>query len=135
MHLLQKVKGCSLPEGQYAVFGSGLLEVYGLRAANDIDIAVTPQLLKQLAKTGAWQVCCKRDITYLAKDDIELYDDWNIGQGYNPPVQKLIEEATIIQGVPFVNIHEVLKLKRHMNRPKDQADVRLLEQFLQAHQG
>jgi hypothetical protein len=46
-------------------------------------------------------------------------------------IDKLIEEADIIDGIRFVKLEEVLKWKRARNAEKDKADIELIERFLE----
>ena len=48
MNILQKVKELNLPEGSYVVEGSGVLDVLGIREANDIDLVVSPEVYEKL---------------------------------------------------------------------------------------
>ena len=50
MNIITKVKKLDLPLGQYVVIGSGIMAQLGLRAANDVDIAVTPDLCARYAR-------------------------------------------------------------------------------------
>lgn len=52
MNIFDRVKKFNLPLGQYAVFGSALLEVWGIRPAADLDIIATPELYEKLKKDG-----------------------------------------------------------------------------------
>lgn len=46
-NIFERIKKFNLPEGQYAVFGSSLLDVFGIRPAADLDIIVTPELFEK----------------------------------------------------------------------------------------
>ena len=48
MDVIAEVKKLGLPLGQYVVIGSGIMAQLGLREANDVDIAVTPDLYAKL---------------------------------------------------------------------------------------
>ena len=54
----------------------------------------------------------------MAKDVFEAGTGWNYGS-YQPDVQKLIAEAEMIEGVPFVQLEEVRKWKEAFGREKD----------------
>jgi hypothetical protein len=66
---------------------------------------------------------------YLYKDNIEVGDVWDYGE-YNPDPQLLINDADIIDGVPFVRLEEVLKWKKAYGREKDKMDIKLIEEYL-----
>ena len=65
---------------------------------------------------------------YLLKEDIELWADWIPGE-WN--IQKLIAEAEMIKGLPFVKLAEVVKCKKILGRKKDLEDIVIIENFLQ----
>lgn len=44
MHMRDVMASLSLPEGHYVLFGSGVMQVAGLRYANDLDFLVSDQL-------------------------------------------------------------------------------------------
>ena len=129
MDIFKVVPSLHLPEGKYAVFGSGPLAAHGIRDSRDIDIIITSDVYDWASKLG-WQEKSFSDGTlYLAKDGVELFDSWDYG-AYNPTAEELIEKAEIIRRVPFVPLSEVLKWKQAFGRPKDLDDIKLIEQHL-----
>jgi hypothetical protein len=50
--IVSRVKELNLPLGEYCVFGSGVLEIYGIRKAKDVDLLVTENLYNKLKKEG-----------------------------------------------------------------------------------
>ena len=66
---------------------------------------------------------------YLSKDDIEADDSWTFGD-YDPTFEQMIEKAEMIHGIPFAPLSEVLKWKLAFGRPKDIADVQLIQAYL-----
>ena len=127
--LFQKVKELNLPIGEYALFGSAPMGVRGLRECHDIDIIVTEKLWNDYKNKSEWKLMeIREDNNYfegLRNDDIELWKDW--WPGWN--VDKLIQEAEIIDGLPFVKLEEVIKWKRFRAREKDLKDVEIIEKF------
>lgn len=131
MDIFAEVKRLNLPIGQYVVFGSGPLMAHGIRDTTDVDLFVTPTLYQTL-KADGWDekelnnppggVCLFRG-TY------EADDTWHYGD-YDPTPEEIIGIADMIQGVPFAPLVEVLKWKQAFGRPKDVADVGLIEQYL-----
>lgn len=113
-----------LPKEDYAIFGSGPLIEKGLKPLrNDLDV---------IARGLAWEKTTllrhpidtpfkrgKRVVLFNGK--VEIYNEW-ISEKYN--VNELIDGAEIINGVKFVNLHEVLNYKKDLWRPKDIEDIR-----------
>jgi hypothetical protein len=56
---------------------------------------------------------------------IEVFGGW---LGWD--IAALIDEAEIIDGLPFARLEDVLAFKRSYGRPKDRAHVRLIEDYL-----
>lgn len=48
MNIIQKVKELNLPDGTFAVVGSGTMEALDIRNTNDIDLVVSPEVYAEL---------------------------------------------------------------------------------------
>ena len=136
--IIEKVKSLGLPEDSYVVFGSCPLAVVGLREASDIDMYVTLDVWKKM-KLGGWKELDKGECDVpLVSDVFEMHTNWGFGppggeagHGYNPSLADLQATAMIIEGVPFASLAEVRKWKASYNRPKDLADIALIDKYLQ----
>ena len=62
----------------------------------------------------------------LARDVFEAHDNWNFSS-YRPTLEQLLASATVIDGIPFASLEEVRKWKVASGRPKDLADVKLID--------
>jgi hypothetical protein len=121
------VRSLDLPQGHYAIFGSGPLIVRGIvGAGNDLDL---------LSRGPAWTKARDAGTTVnLSEFDVEvvsLFDDvvtvgtrWAIGEF---DTDELIDTAERIDGLPFVRLEHVVRYKRLARRPKDLEHLRLLE--------
>ncbi len=126
--LFQKLKELNLPRGKFAVFGSGPMAVRGLRECRDLDIIVTEDVFDKYKEVSGWEMKeLQSGESYLENNNIEFYKDWSPGKW---DVQKLINEAEIIDDLPFVKLEEILKWKNILRREKDLADIKLLEDYL-----
>lgn len=136
MDIFNRVKKFNLPLGQYAVFGSSLLDVWGVRKAADLDIIVTPELYEQLKATG-WEERQAKGFVMLVRDDanVTTAQDRPTDGNYNPDRVRLIKDAVIIRGIPFVRIEEVIACKTAYNRPKDLADIEDIKRYLDNRKG
>jgi len=126
--LFQKVKDMKLPIGKYALFGSAPLGIRGLRDCHDIDIIVTEDLWNEFCRNN-WNIKFSEfGNPFLCNDEIEMGKDfWKPGLW---DITKLIREADIIDGLPFVKLERVLEWKRLMAREKDLKDIEIIEKFL-----
>ena len=126
--ILSKVKALHLPEGSYVVFGSGPLAAAGIREANDIDLYVSKEIHEQKEKEG-WQFLDKSGSDRpLVWDVFEMHDNWNFSS-YNPTLVELFSRADVIEGVPFASLEDVRKWKVVSGRPKDLADIKLIDEY------
>lgn len=131
MNIFERVKKLKLPRGQYAVFGSALLEVWGIRKAADLDIIATPKLYNKLKKEG-WKEKQAHGFPMLVKGDanVTTVQDRPTDGNYCPDRLKLIKDVIKIKGVPFVRIEEVVACKIDYDRPKDRKDIRAIKNYL-----
>ena len=125
--LLEKL---ALPPSDYVVTGSGPLLAHGLRAGiHDLDL---------LARGKAWELAAAEAPVLGARSGlgrrivlhrgaIEVFDHWVGGLG---DVDALIDEAELIEGVPFMSLKDTLRWKRGLGRAKDLADIALIEHHL-----
>ena len=116
--LFDLVRSLGLPEGDYAIFGSGPLIIRGIvEATNDLDI---------ICRGAAWETV--RTIGTLSRFDdgnqcVNLLDGlltfgttWKYGTF---DLDELIDTAEVIDGLPFVQLEHVVTYKRAAGRPKD----------------
>lgn len=130
MNLTEKVKELNLPFGKYAVFGSGPLSVHGIRETRDIDIITTPEIYHQLKTQPGWEEkSWPSGGKFLSKDEFEVTTDWKY-KDYDPNILKIISEADIISGIPFIRLEEVIAWKKAYGREKDLEDIKLIENYL-----
>ena len=127
--LFDDLKKLTLPEGEYAVFGSGPLWVRGIREAADIDIIARGKAWEAVRTKGSVQTKKGLGIQYIpfANGAIEIYKDWRPGE-WN--VDELIETAEIIDGIPFVRLDVVIEWKKRRGQEKDLKDLVLIEEYL-----
>ncbi len=135
--IFSKLKELNFPDGEYVVVG-GAMEAHGIRKANDLDILVTPNLYKKLFKQG-WKQCkCDQCLEtsrlMLQKDHIDVVPNYMFGN-YIGDTNKLIKEADIINGYPFIKLTEFIKFKKELGRIKDFEDIKLMKRYLKIKGG
>ena len=129
MNIIAEVQKLDLPLGQYVVIGSGIMAQLGLRETNDVDIAVTPDLYAKLRASAEWEEEERYGKTFLKKEAVEINPrlDW---ESYSTTAEEAIASATIIDGVPFMNLNELVAFKRALGRVKDLIDIVIIEEHL-----
>jgi len=126
--IIQRVKELNFPPGKYIVVGSGILEALGIRPANDIDIAVTPDLYQTLRATGEWSEEERYGKIFLGKNGVDINPElpW---PDYPTSTEEAIASALVIDGVSFMNLDELKRFKLALGREKDKADIALIEDY------
>lgn len=137
-NIFERARQLDLPLGEYVVVG-GAMEAHGIRPANDIDVVVTPKLWTKLLKEG-WRVCaCERCLEMRAAgtkkqimkaDVVDILSEYSWFDKYHADTLDLIKNADVIDGIPFVQLTELLRWKRAAGREKDVQDAVLIEEFL-----
>ena len=129
--LITKLKSIGLSANDYVVFASGPMYIHGLEdLSHDLDVVARgdawrkASLIKKPvnANSGSGQV------VELFEGEIEIFNNWYPGE-WN--INKLIENAKIIEGVRFAQLSDVLKWKKLMGRPKDLEHIKIIEKYLE----
>lgn len=133
MDLFDRIKNLEFPPGEYVVVG-GAMEAHGIRKAHDIDIVVTPKLYNSLKNSG-WTPCdcdnCLNTGRILLKGDgVDILPDYSWEEKYKADTQDLIQNADIINEIPFVKLEELKKWKEAAGRDKDKKDIILIDKYL-----
>ncbi len=121
--LFDKLRELELPIEDYAIFGSGPLAMRGLiQEIHDLDL---------VARGAAWErarklapVCTAPEgdpVVWLEGGAIEVFGGW---LGWD--IDALIDDAEIIDGLPFASLEDVLAFKHSCGRPKDLIHARLI---------
>src|SRR5436305_11362152 len=130
--LIRQVLDLRMPSDDYALAGSAPLYAHGLRSRlGDIDV---------VARGAAWDIARTFDkptrapsgigrVVRIGDGEIEIFDRWLAPEW---PIDSLIDEAEVIDGIRFVSLRDSLAWKRYLNRAKDVADIRLLEAYFRA---
>ncbi len=128
--IIQKVKELHLAKGSYVVFGSCPLAIAGIRPAGDIDMLVSEELFESFKKAGWQEVNKGPGDKPLTHNVFEVHKSWSFAPPYNPTLEHLLSTATIIDSVPISSLEEVRKWKLASARPKDLADIKLIDEYL-----
>ncbi len=127
--MVAMVGAANLPDGDYAIFGSGPLLVRGIiSTVNDIDV---------LARGAAWERALEiGEVTPLPEHGISVVSlhngaltigrRWAIG---DIDADHTIDSADRLFGLPWAKLDLVAAYKRTADRPKDREHLRLLDKW------
>lgn len=127
--IIKKVKSLDFEPGTYIVFGSCPMALAGLREANDIDLLVNDDVFKELRKHGWKEIVKSRNDKPLVNGEFEAHRRWDFSS-YKPTLAQLIYTGSVVDGVAFASLMEVRKWKQASGRPKDIADLKLIDNAL-----
>ena len=127
--LFRELKRLALPEGGWAVFGSGPMWVRSIRESHDIDVLARGAAWERAKQHGKKGIKDSSGLEYISFADggIEIYDAWYPGEW---DVDELIDSAEMIDGIPFVQLNQVITWKKIMGREKDMRDLTLIAEYL-----
>lgn len=130
--LFQRVKELKLAIGKYALFGSAPMGVRELKECSDIDLIVDEEIWEEYKNKPGWNYqITENGVEHIESQDgkIELWHDWRPWYQDNG---RFINDAEIIDGLPFVKLDYVLEWKKKFGREKDLKDIEAIEKFLRA---
>lgn len=132
MNIIEETKRVGLPFGEYLVVGSGILGALGIREIKDVDLLVTPKVFDELLGRG-WKSeeieIQGRMRQRLVSGSAEAYKDFYLYDEAQD-VYKMIGEAEMIEGIPFMTLPQLLKMKQSLGRQKDLDDIKLINKYL-----
>ena len=128
----ENFKKLNLPPNQLVVVGSGALSIRGIRDSEDIDVVVTESLWSQLIKQY------KVGINSFGVENLEIEDDIEIlnptqsifGNSRSVPIEEIFNKADEFDGIKFINLDHLKKIKKELGREKDLNDIALINDYL-----
>jgi len=131
------------PDGSYALGGSAVLALRGIRPIRDLDVYVSQGFYRRLIMWEGWTewepnphdpVAFNRQ-KYLMKvqDHITCTAarEWkHQGAPQRIEVQDFVTEPEMVKGFPCIPLHVIFEWKKIVRRPKDVQDIQLIEEFL-----
>tara|TARA_B100001179_G_scaffold213944_1_gene182938 strand:+ start:59 stop:466 length:408 start_codon:yes stop_codon:yes gene_type:complete len=131
MNPIDYLKTLSLNPKQYLVVGSALLSVKGIKSLNDIDLLVHPDLFVELQNRGWKEEIVNngdQNWTRLSYDICEAFLEFrekSFGEWVSD--SSLLE---VVDGISFLKLEEVLRVKKSWHREKDITDIKAIENYL-----
>ncbi len=124
--LLTELKSLDLPTNKFATTSSGPMGIRKIREINDLDIIVYPDLWLELK--NKYPVTKENNFESIYIGNIQVLGD---NSWFSLDTINDINSADIINGFRWVKLEKILKIKKQQTRPKDIADVQLIEEYLQ----
>lgn len=127
----ENLKKLDLPVGDFMVVSSGALAVRGIRESGDLDVVVTESLWKILSEK--YPVVSEDGIDRIdLGNDIEILSpaDSIFGNGKMIPLKESFEKADTFDGIKFMNLEHLKKIKEKLGREKDLRDIQLIDEYL-----
>jgi hypothetical protein len=132
--VLNIAKKLDLPPEQYLIFAGGSLATHGIRETGDVDMVVTPELFASLKESGVWKHSTRWEdnIEFLARGDVEIASklEWD---EYPVTLVEAKSREDIIDGIPFMSLKDIIQFKQAYGRKKDQRDIMLIKEYLEAN--
>lgn len=124
--ILDEIRRLNLPVNAYVIVGGAAMAVRDIRETDDIDLVVTPSLFAALERSGWRRKQRPNGKPGLRQGRLEAYLDVNT-EAFQRSTPWLIEHAEMVSGVPLVDLGTLAGFKASYGRPKDLADLALLE--------
>ena len=107
----------NLPKSEFIILSGGSLLMHGLReTTQDLDFCFSKKLAKEL------------DLYSAPKDKDGLYVPFENCQVFRDDFGDI--KYDVVDGYNCESLQDILEFKRRVNRPKDQADIKKIEEFL-----
>lgn len=126
--IIDRIRALALPDDQYIVAGSGVMDALGLRESRDIDLIVSPGLFEELRVRG-WKRFIEHDEYVLKYGDAEAWLTFPY-DGRAMTRDDLLAHSVQIEEVTFVSPEFLRDWKQAKQRPKDIKDIELLDEYL-----
>ena len=133
MDITKLLSDLNLTPNDSVVIGSGILNALGLRPSNDIDVVVNEEAFARFKQDPRFVEGQNHGQSILAYDLFEIFTAWVV-LGKDQTFEELYKESTVINGVRYITPQFLLATKKSWladdGRPKDFADVKLIEDYL-----
>ncbi len=122
-----KLTSLGISSTEPIIVGSGILDMLGIRPSNDIDLLISKETFYKIADHGHEILQRPDGSEKIEVDNVELMYDW-----YGKKVSDTVIKTTVIDGIKFMSIEEVRRWKALLDRSKDQADILLIDKYLES---
>lgn len=122
---IDMVKRLELSRNSYVVIGGGVLEALGLRSTYDIDMVVNEDTYKYFVGKGWSEIVEDSGKHMLSHNGYKLMMEWS-----GMDLARLRQNAFQQDGVWFMGIEDLMRVKAKLGRRKDEKDIEMLKDYL-----
>ncbi len=126
---LANLEDLDLNPDEYLITGGAVLAIHGIRDCHDLDVVCSDRLAQEL--TQRFPEAAVRSFApckSIFVNNIEFMFDFE-EEGRPWSTSQQIAEADIIDGKRYQTLAKIKFFKRQQNRPKDIADIQLIEAY------
>lgn len=129
---IKQIKKLDLPTNEFVIVSSGALAIRGIREAKDLDVIVTNSLWNKLATKYQTEVENGVERIKFDNSNIEILNPAQsiFGNSGVVPVEEIFEKADVFEGIKFINLDHLKKIKIKLGREKDLRDIQLIDEYL-----
>ncbi len=125
---INKLRRLGLPLNKMLIVGSGTMALIGVKKNDDLDLWVTNDVFKMMAKNKKLNPVKKHGRLFYETLDgvIEASNKMPCVKG---KIENYLKRAIMLYGFHFKSVDDVIAWKKCMGRPKDIQHIRLLEKY------
>lgn len=129
---LAELKKMDWPADEFVVVGSGPLAIRGIREAKDLDIIVTEKLWDKLTEDHVPTVNEWGVERATVAEDVEILNPAQslFGNSDVATMKEIFDTADVFDGVKFINLDYLKKIKAKLGRKSDLRDIALIDGYL-----
>lgn len=131
MNIKEHIEKLGFKAGTYALIGGAVLELHGIRKANDIDLVAIDTLCDQLEVDG-WKKEEKEPGRFvLQRNGYDVFNNLCLDSVfYFRTAEDIVADADVIDGLYAQNLYDLMAFKKFLGRPKDLHDIELIREYL-----
>ena len=122
---IDKIKALKLARKQYVVIGGAVLEMYGIRQTNDVDIVVSKSVYNRLSKHHWKEFVLDDGKKILSRSGYKIMQSW---MGKN--LEDFQRNSIVVNGIPVMGLEDIISCKLSHGRKKDLQDVKRIKEFM-----
>jgi hypothetical protein len=125
---LFEIKELNIPLDKILIAGSATLSLYGIRENKDLDLSISKSLFQIHEKDKRFKHgVADSGSKILSYKHIDVH---NNNWPFKESVEEELKNCLVVNEYHFYSLYRLLEWKEIVNRPKDQEDIKLINEFL-----